>query len=180
MNKISCDICLDLIPLVEDNIASEDSRIAVMEHIKSCESCRDYYSGNNFKTPEMDDKRIVRKIKKQLYFSAIIIIVLGAILGMALTDGIGMFYNIIIMPTIGVIGYFALSKKAYYVPLGLFAFIYIWLFIKLIVEGFFTYGSFLAAMLNPAYWALIYSGLCALGIIIGFLLKIAFRKEGEQ
>lgn len=120
------------------------------------------------------------KRKSYIYYVAISIIFLGAILGVALTDGMGMFYNILIMPTIGIIGYFTFSKKAYYLPLGLFVFIYIWLFIKLIVEGFFTYGSFLAAMLNPAYWALIYSGLCALGIIIGFLLKIAFRKEEEQ
>lgn len=120
------------------------------------------------------------KIKMQIYFAAIIVIVLGSILGVALTDGIGMFYNILIMPTIGVLGYFTLSKKSYYVPLGLFVFIYIWLLIKFIMEGMFTYTSFIPAMLNPAYWALIYSGLCTLGILIGFLLKIAFRKEVEQ
>ena len=60
MNKISCDICLDLIPLVEDDIASEDSRIAVIEHIKECESCRSYYSGKNLSIPEMDDERVIK------------------------------------------------------------------------------------------------------------------------
>ena len=37
MNKeksnISCDVCLDLIPLVRDKVASEDSNRLVYEHI---------------------------------------------------------------------------------------------------------------------------------------------------
>ena len=32
MNEISCDVCMDLIPLVQDGIASEDSREAVEQH----------------------------------------------------------------------------------------------------------------------------------------------------
>lgn len=181
MNKISCDICLDLIPLVQDNIASEDSKIAVKEHVKKCKSCSEFYNDDNIEIEEykMDDKRVLNKIKKQMYFIGIITVVLGAILGVALTDGIGMFYNILIMPTIGAIGYFALEKKSYYVPITLFGFVYIWLLIKFAIEGMFSYAPFIEAILNPAYWALIYSGLCVLGIIIGFLLKIAFRKEGE-
>ena len=30
MNKISCDMCIDLMPLVQDGVASEDSRNAVL------------------------------------------------------------------------------------------------------------------------------------------------------
>lgn len=180
MNKISCDICLDLIPLVEDNIASEDSRIAVVEHIKNCESCREYFSEEKAKIPKMNDKKVIYKIKKQLYLFIIGIIILGAILGMALTDGIGMFYNILIMPIIGALGYFVFSKKSYYVPLTLFFLIYIWLLIKYVVEGMFSYTPFISALLMPGYWALMYTGLCVLGIVIGILLKIAFRKEGDK
>ena len=177
MNKISCDICLDLIPLVEDGIASEDSSVAVLNHIKECESCSEFYDGEGYEEPKMNDKKIISKIKKQVYSAAIVTIVLGAILGIALTDGIGMFYNILIMPTIGALGYFAFSNKSYYLPLTIFGFVYIWLLIKFTIEGIFSYTPFISAILNPAYWALIYSGLCFLGIIIGFLLKIAFRKE---
>lgn len=35
MNKISCDICMDLIPLVKDGIASEDSGNAVKNILMS-------------------------------------------------------------------------------------------------------------------------------------------------
>lgn len=178
MNRISCNICLDLIPLVNDDIASEDSRIAVIKHIEECESCREFYDIEKCEEPKINDNRVISKMKRQIYFAALISIIIGAILGIVLTDGIGMFYNILIMPIIGVIGYFAFSKKSYYVPLALFMFIYIYLLIKFIGEGMFSYTSFIAAMLNSAYWALIYSGLCCLGILIGTLLKIAFRKEG--
>ena len=40
MNKIDCEICMDLIPLVKDGIASEESYKAVEEHVKECETCR--------------------------------------------------------------------------------------------------------------------------------------------
>lgn len=176
MNEISCDICLDLIPLVNDRVASEDSHHAVLDHTKNCESCREFCQVEEVKEYKMNDEKLVFKIKKQLYFGAIIAIILGAILGVALTDGIGMFYNILIMPTIGVIGYLVLTKKSYYVPLTLFGLIYIWLFVKYIVEGIEISG----ALILPIYWAIIYTGLCALGVFIGLLLKIAFGKEGKS
>lgn len=177
MNDISCDICLDLLPLVWDNVASEDSRIAVMEHVKTCESCRALYKEESFREDEMNDNYIVSRIKKQLYFVGLITIIFGAILGLALTEGIGMFYNILIMPAIGLIGYLALSKKSYYVPVTLFIFIYAWLLIKYIGEGMFSDAPFISAILTPGYWALLYSGLCSLGVFIGFLLRIAFKRE---
>ncbi|MGO3751671.1 MAG: zf-HC2 domain-containing protein [Peptoniphilaceae bacterium] len=180
MNKISCDICLDLIPLVKDDIASGDSRDAVREHLKHCDTCKGLYDDIDNSKGEMDDNRVISKIKKRLYFISIATIFLGAILGLALTEGIGMFYNVLIMPSIGAIGYFALSKKSYYVPITLFGFVYIWLLIKFIGEGMLSHAPFISAILTPAYWALIYSGLSVIGIIIAFLLKIAFRKEKKN
>jgi predicted anti-sigma-YlaC factor YlaD len=43
MIEISCQVCLDLIPLVKDNVASEDSKKLVLEHIRQCEACKDEY-----------------------------------------------------------------------------------------------------------------------------------------
>ena len=39
--NISCDIIKDLLPLYHDGVCSEDSKNAVEEHLKHCESCRD-------------------------------------------------------------------------------------------------------------------------------------------
>lgn len=41
--KITCDIALDLIGLYLDGEASPDSKRAVEEHLRECESCRKYY-----------------------------------------------------------------------------------------------------------------------------------------
>lgn len=37
---MNCDIVRDLLPLYEDGLCSEESRKAVEEHLKSCETCR--------------------------------------------------------------------------------------------------------------------------------------------
>lgn len=39
--NMSCDIIKDLLPLYHDSICSEESKNAVEEHLKCCESCRD-------------------------------------------------------------------------------------------------------------------------------------------
>ncbi len=44
MNEISCEICMDLIPLVMDGVASEGSRKAVEAHIHGCGACRSLYA----------------------------------------------------------------------------------------------------------------------------------------
>lgn len=45
MNEITCGLCMDLIPLVRDGIASGESRDAVERHVQSCAACRKLYSG---------------------------------------------------------------------------------------------------------------------------------------
>ena len=37
---LPCDVILDLIPLVKDEVASEASISLVNEHLKICENCR--------------------------------------------------------------------------------------------------------------------------------------------
>ena len=44
MTKITCDICMDLMPLVRDGVVSEDSVTAVMNHISDCEDCKKIYA----------------------------------------------------------------------------------------------------------------------------------------
>lgn len=177
MNKISCDTCLDLMPLVKDKVASQDSKDLVKDHLKSCETCEKIYENFNNEAIAMDESNIISKIKKQLFIVSIIFIVIASMLGLALSESMDMFYNILIMPAIGVIGYFALDKKSYYVPMSLFFFSYIWLFIKYIGEGMLREGMIIGVFFTPIYWSAIYAGLCMIGLIIGFLLKYAFGKE---
>ena len=43
MIKITCDMCMDLMPLVQDGVASEDSIAAVEQHIKTCSECKSVF-----------------------------------------------------------------------------------------------------------------------------------------
>lgn len=189
MNKISCDICMDLIPLVKDNVASQDSHKAVITHIHECDECRELFdqmkientiqNENISKNEKMNDKKIISKIKNQLILVALTLVVIGSFIGIILTESQFMFYNILIMPLIGSLSYFTLRRKSYLVVITIFIFTYLYHFIKYIMEGLFDKSQIASFITAPAMWASIYSGLCALGVLIAFLLYIAFRKENK-
>lgn len=83
--NISCDIISDLIPLVKDNVASEDSIKLVSDHLKNCESCRLDFESNTFQVrTEFDDKRAVSAIKKRLFLAASALSFIGVFIGMLL------------------------------------------------------------------------------------------------
>lgn len=178
MNKISCDVCLDLMPILKDNVASQDSKKLVEEHIELCEECKELY--NSFENEEItiDDRNIIKKIKKQIFIFALVIIVVASMVGLALSETMGMFYNILIMPSIGVLGYFVLKDKSYLVLGSLFVFSFIWISIKYIGEGILSQGL-ITIITIPILWSAIYAGLCGIGLIIGFLLNYAFGKENS-
>jgi len=62
---------------------------------------------------------------------------------------------------------------------SLFIFSYIWLFVKYIGEGMMLSDGLITIITIPIYWSIIYAGLCAVGSVIGFLLKYAFGKENN-
>lgn len=178
MNKISCDVCLDLMPLVKDNVASQASKILVEEHIKQCEECKELYISFVNEEIIMDDTNVIKKIKKQIFIFTLVIIIIASMVGLALSETMGMFYNILIMPSIGVLGYIILKDKSYFILVSLFVFSFIWFFIKYIGEGILNQGL-MTIITFPIFWSAIYTGLCGIGLIIGFLLNYAFGKENS-
>ena len=104
---------------------------------------------------------------------------MGSVIGLGLSESEGMFYNILIMPVIGALAYFALRKKSYIVLLSIFAFTYLYHFIKYMIDGIFDKSQLLSSLLAPLLWTILYSGLCAIGMLIAFLLYIAFKKENK-
>lgn len=177
MNKFSCHVCMDLMPLVKDGIASEDSCALVKEHISTCEHCASAFGKKIEIDTSLDDAVILGKIKKQLTLLLVSIMFAGTLIGMVLSDGMGMFYNALIMPGIGGFGYMLLRKKAYYVPLALFLFSFIWLSIREIIKGFLSYSGITELLIMTAWWSAIFAALSAVGILIARLLSYAFRKE---
>lgn len=58
---ISCDMAMDLIALYNDGVASEDTRRAVREHLRSCPSCAKAYANYS----EKRRKERVRQARSQ-------------------------------------------------------------------------------------------------------------------
>ena len=181
INNISCDVCMDLMPLVKDHAASEESIRLVEEHIKQCKLCGSEYEDTGIiKNTDVNDKKIIREIKKNLILFLIGILLMGSVLGVALSYSFGMFYNFLLMPLLGGIGCLVLSKKTYCVPVCIFILSYIWLLISGFSEGVQDYNSLLLYILSPLYLSCIYTGLVILGIIITRLLQFAFKKENKS
>ncbi len=183
MNKkinISCDVCLDLIPLVRDKVASEDSNGLVYEHIDKCDSCKAEFAYTDNNQDIIDDKKIIHSIRKSLFLTALIFIACGALLGVYLSNSMNMFYNFLIMPIVGGSGYLILKKKWVWTPLWIFILSYVWLFIQNAFEGMLSSGFTVETLYIPLFYSGIYAGLTILGVVIVALLKYAFRKEGTE
>jgi hypothetical protein len=135
------------------------------------------YESQQTEIPVMNEQHVLSKMKNQLFIIAVGVVVFGALLGLALSDSVGMFYNILIMPTIGAVGYLCLNKKAYLLPVALFVLSYVWHFVKYSCEQIYDQSFPLSMVTMPLYWSIIYTILCAAGVVIAWLLRIAFGKE---
>jgi hypothetical protein len=85
--KMDCKIIKDLIPLSEEGLCSEESAAMIEEHIKDCENCRmlcEKMSVDKKSAPVPDEKetfkKINRKMKKLTWKSAVLGVLLAAIL----------------------------------------------------------------------------------------------------
>ncbi len=60
--NLTCDIVMDLVGLYKDKLASEDSVIAIEEHLRECPSCRKYN-----KMYDSVEKSVSKNIKAEQY-----------------------------------------------------------------------------------------------------------------
>ena len=92
MTKITCDIARDLMPLVIDGIASEDSCAALHAHIADCAACADAFAAMQATEPQPAQKdtafvQFCRKVKRKSRSKTIAI----ALLSLCLCAIIGRF-----------------------------------------------------------------------------------------
>ena len=174
MNKITCDICKDLMPLVKDGIASEDSCMAVKEHIGICEECKMMYESEITEASEIniDLERELGRLKRKLQIFSVVLMMFGDFFGLSLTAGEEMFYNSLIMPVIGALGYVIFRWKAVYqVPLLLLVMMFLINFLGM------TRGLEFMPPVAVVMWVGIYTIFVELGVLVAGLLHFAFRKE---
>lgn len=174
MLNISCNVILDLIPLVKDGVASDDSTIIVNDHIKACASCKSEFEtlhAINTLQSSIKDKKIISAMKRSIVITQIMILVLGGIFGIALSNSMGMFYNFIIMPIIGGVSVVTFKKKWYMTPIVIFTISYLWTTVSEIVSNGFEW----IFLYSGLYYGTIYTVLVLLGVLIAMLLKITFK-----
>lgn len=169
MNRISCDMCIDLMPLVQDGVASEDSRNAVLQHLQECPDCRALYEGE---VPAPSNTReLLVKVKRRAQIFSAMVMMFGIFYGLMLTSGNGIFMNVVIMPIIGAIGYYLFRWRGLYIVPGL-----------LLVTHFITNALGLGGeYLDPfglLTWTAIYCAMAFVGFTIAALLHFALRKDG--
>ena len=173
MNKITCDICKDLVPLVKDGIASADSYLAVEEHMENCEHCRALYDGLLQEPSANPDLELeLGKLKKKLQIFSTVLMMFGVFFGLSLTASEEMFYNSLIMPVTGALGYVIFRWKAVYqVPLLLLVMQFLINFLGM------ARGMEYMPVMGVVMWVGIYTIFVELGVLVAGLLHFVFRKE---
>lgn len=170
MTKLTCDICIDLMPLVQDGVASNDSVAAVEEHLKYCPECRALYEGQ---IPQpSDSSQILKKIQQKLQIFIGMILMFGVFFGLSLTASSEQFLNVWIMPVIGCIGYYLFRWKGIYITPCLL------LITHLITNTFgMIRGTEYLDILTLVMWTAIYAFFSTIGAVIAGLIHFGLRKE---
>lgn len=173
MSKITCDMCKDLMPLVKDGIASKDSRMAVLDHINECENCKKVYESAHAELSEINPDLDLElgKLKRRLQIFSVMLLMFGVFFGLSLTASEEMFYNSLIMPVIGALGYVLFRWKAVYqVP--------VLLLVMMLIINFFgmARGMEIMPVMGVVTWVGIYTIFVELGVLVAGLLHFAFRK----
>lgn len=171
MIKFSCDMCIDLMPLVQDGVASDDSRNAVLEHLQECPDCRALYEGVIPKPS--NTKELLNKVQRRVQTFLTMVMMFGIFYGLMLTAGNGIFMNVIIMPIIGGIGYYLFRWKALYIVPAL-------LFVTHIITNALGLGGEVLDPMGLFMWTAIYCGVALIGFVIAALLHFVFKKEDDE
>lgn len=169
MTEISCDICMDLAPLVRDGLASEDSRAAVLAHAAHCDACRALLGDA---VPASGTQPPSARLRRRLQGAVLALLVCGILAGLSLTGGEHLFYNTLLMPLLGALGYVLLRGRAYpVIPAALFI-------LHLGANGVLLIcGLERLDLPTLLIWTAVYALFAAVGTLIAQLLHFAFRKE---
>jgi hypothetical protein len=162
-------------------MVSEETAAYIGEHLGSCEECKAELEGlkGSAEVAVIEEKpdsakpfkKIMKKLNRQFYSVAYAALIFLIFLGFGWTGGENLMYNSLIMPVVGVFGYYVFRWKAIYkVPILLLMIDLLVYLLQLVEIGL---GDTLA-------WTFIYCIFVVVGIAIAFLLHFAFRKEKNR
>ena len=168
MNDITCGICRDLMPLVKDGVAGEDSRAAVERHLEICPDCRARFEG----PLPADSEKAFTRLRRRMQLLCALLMVLSLFFGVSLTGGQDLFYNVLLMPLIGALGWLVFRWKALYLLPPLLPAAALITNLLSLLRG--AEGLALSELL---LWSVIYLPFVGLGMVIAALLQFALKKE---
>ena len=182
--KTECSVVRDLLPLYVENMVSPETAQYVKSHLAECAECQAEFESfkegeemtvvENKPTAKATEakpfKTIMKRMNRQFYSLAYAALIFFIFLGFGWTGGENLMYNSLIMPVVGIFGYYVFRLKALYkVPILL-----------LIIDTFVCLFRLVDLDLYSAFlWTMIYSIFVFVGIAIAFLLHFAFRKENN-
>ena len=86
--KIPCAVCRDLMPLVQDGVASPESEALVQAHMAVCPACRALWQGTDDPAmPEQsapDDGKILQRLRRRYSTHLLLLAFAGIAAGIAL------------------------------------------------------------------------------------------------
>jgi hypothetical protein len=174
--KLDCCVVRDLLPLYVESMVSDQTAQQIKEHLAACGECRKEYESfqdtgrldlldtpvNAAPEEAKPFKKVMRKLNRQMHGISYGLIIFFILWGFSLTGGEDLMYNSVIMPIVGLFGYYVFRWKALYkMP------------IVLLVINLLFYSSVFP-------WTFIYSFFVLIGVLIAFLLHFAFRKEPKE
>ena len=182
--KTECSVVKDLLPLYIEDMVSTETAQYINEHLKNCNECQaelaNLREGAELSTVEAKPvtrsedakpfKKMMKRMNRQFYSIAYAAIIFLIFLGFGWTAGDNLMYNSLIMPIVGIFGYYVFKWKAIY-KLPVLLLIYLGVFAFQLVEIGFA---------GTLMWTVLYAIFVLVGVAIAFLLHYALKKEGTK
>ncbi|MBR3863283.1 MAG: zf-HC2 domain-containing protein [Clostridia bacterium] len=183
--KAECSIVKDLLPLYVEDMVSRETAKHIEEHIKGCNKCRkelaDLKEGAALSTVEKESlpradaakpfKKMMRRVNRLFYSLAYAALIFLIFLGFGWTAGNNLMYNSLIMPIVGIFGYYVFKWRAVYKVPALLLVIDLAIFAFQLVELGFA---------DTLMWTMLYAIFVLIGVAIAFLLHYALKKEEHK
>ena len=181
IKKIPCAVCRDLMPLVQDGVASPESEALVKAHLAACPACRALRQGADApavpELPAPDDGKILQKLRRRYSTHLLLLAFVGIAAGVALGYTGSANWVILLLPLVwGVLTYrdTGMGRPLLLFTLGL---VVLDAIVKqLVFLESFSIGNFL---FNLASGCVLYAALGGIGWLIGWLLYYARTAKEE-
>jgi type IV secretory pathway VirB2 component (pilin) len=183
--KAECSIVKDLLPLYVEDMVSGETAKDIEEHIKGCDKCQkelaDLKESAALSTVEKESlpradaakpfKKMMQRMNRQFYSLAYAALIFLIFLGFGWTAGNNLMYNSLIMPIVGIFGYYVFKWRAVYKVPALLLVIDLAIFAFQLVELGFA---------DTLMWTMLYAIFVLIGVAIAFLLHYALKKEEHK